>query len=250
MIDLHCHILPNVDDGARTIQESLELLREAQKIGYKKICCTSHYMNKKYENQNYDNSLKELKLQLKVNKIDLELLEGNELFLDLHCIDSLKEEKVKTLNNSKYLLVEIIPGMTEIALKKTLKQIMDLGYRPVLAHVERYPFINIKTLYQLKKMGIIIQVNLRSLKNTKETYEWIKLGLVDVLASDVHNIKYRNYNFEEIIEELDNNLGLKKIINNEDIEGNIDEEKINGISTDDIGVVKRFFKKFKFRRST
>jgi len=138
---------------------------------------------------------------------------------------------------------------------------MDLGYRVVLAHVERYPFINIKTLYQFKKMGIIIQVNLRSLKNTKETYEWIKLGLVDVLASDVHNIKYRNYNFEEIIEELDNNLGLKtrekllvinpeKIINNEDIEGNIDEEKINGISTDDTGVVKRFFKKFKFRRST
>ncbi|MGB6129423.1 MAG: CpsB/CapC family capsule biosynthesis tyrosine phosphatase, partial [Psychrilyobacter sp.] len=176
-------------------------------------------------------------------------------------LSALKEKKVKTLNKSDYLLVEAIPGMTKVALEKSLELIINLGYKPVLAHVERYPFIKVKTLYELKKLGVVIQVNLKSLRHKKEIYKWIELGLIDILASDVHDRKYRNYELEDIIKEIDNKLGRKtrerllmgnpeKIINNEIIEGNIDEEKNYDTGIDGNSFIKCFFKRFKFRRST
>ncbi|MCS5423128.1 MULTISPECIES: tyrosine-protein phosphatase [Psychrilyobacter] len=261
MTDLHCHILPEIDDGSKGMDESIELILSAQKLGYKKMCCTSHYRAGRYENKNYDKILKKLRDQLEINKIDMELLEGNELFLDLDGLRALKEKKVKTLNRSNYILVEAIPGMTPMALKKSLERIIDLGYRPVLAHVERYPFINFKTLYKFKKIGVVTQVNLKSLRCKKEIYRWIDLNLVDILASDVHDKKYRNYELEDIIMEIDNKFGRKtrerllmgnpeKIINNEDIEGTIDEKKISDTGIDDDNFIKCFFKRFKFRRST
>ncbi|UUV18715.1 hypothetical protein NRK67_15710 [Fusobacteria bacterium ZRK30] len=261
MIDLHCHILPKIDDGSKDIEESLELILSAQKLGYRKICCTSHYRAGKYENKNYDRVLKKLRDQLEIDKVEIELLEGNELFLDLEGLRALKEKKVKTLNRTNYLLVEAIPGMTEIALKKSLEKIISLGYKPVLAHVERYPFIKVKTLYELKKMGVVIQVNLKSLRNKKEIYRWIELDLIDILASDVHDKKYRNYELEDIMTEIDDRLGREtrgrllrsnpeKIVNNEDIEGTIDEKKIYDTGIDDDNFIKCFFKRIKFRRST
>ena len=257
MIDLHSHILPKIDDGSKDIEESMGLILSAQKLGYKKICCTSHYRVGKYENKNYDSALKKLRDQLEINKIDIELLEGNELFLDLDGLKALKEKKVKTLNRSNYLLVEAIPGMTEMALKKSLEKIINLGYKPVLAHVERYPFIDLKTLYELKKIGVITQINLKSLRHKKEIYRWIELNLIDILASDVHDKKYRNYELEDIIREIDNRLGREtrerllmgnpeKIVNNEDIEGTIDEEKNYDTGIDDDNFIKCFFKRFKY----
>ena len=214
----------------------------------------------KYENKNYDSAFKKLRKKLEINKIDIELLTGNELFLDLEGFCALKEKKVKTLNESDYILVEAIPGMAAMALKKALEMIIEMGYKPVLAHVERYPFIKLKTLYELKKMGIVTQVNLKSLRRKKEVYRWIELGLIDILASDVHDKKYRNYELEDIIGEIDSKLGREtrerlltgnpeKILNNEDIEGTIDEKKVynTGIGDDKS---KCFFKRFKFRRST
>ncbi len=261
MIDLHCHILPEVDDGSKNIEESMELILSAQKLGYRKICCTSHYRAGRYENKNYDRILEKLRDQLKTARIDIELLEGNELFLDLEGLSALKEKKVKTLNNTNYLLVEAIPGMTALALKKFLERIMDLGYKPVLAHVERYPFIDLKTLYELKKIGVVTQVNLKSLKHKKEIYRWIELNLIDILASDVHDKKYRNYELKEIIREVDNRSGREtrerllrenpeKIADNEEIEGTIDEKKIYDTGIADNNFIKCFFKRFKFRRST
>ncbi|MGB6127561.1 MAG: CpsB/CapC family capsule biosynthesis tyrosine phosphatase, partial [Psychrilyobacter sp.] len=209
MIDLHCHILPGIDDGSKDMNESMELILSAQRLGCKKICCTTHYRVGRYENKNYDGALKKLRDQLKIDKIDIELLEGNELFLDLEGLSALKEKKVKTLNKSDYLLVEAIPGMTKVALEKSLELIINLGYKPVLAHVERYPFIKVKTLYELKKLGVVIQVNLKSLRHKKKIYKWIELGLVDILSSDVHDRKYRNYELGDIIKEIDNKLGRK-----------------------------------------
>lgn len=261
MTDLHCHVLPGVDDGSKDIEESVKLILSAQRLGYRKICCTSHYRAGKYENKNYESTLKKLRDRLEIDEIDVELLEGNELFLDLDGIKALREKKVKTLNKTDYLLLEAIPGMIETALKKSLEKIIDLGYKPVLAHVERYPFINSKTLYELKKIGVVIQVNLKSLRHKKEIYRWAELDLIDVLASDVHDKKYRNYELKDIMIEIDNRLGRetrerllrsnpKKIVNNEDIEGTIDEKKIYDTGIDDNNFIKCFFKKFKLRRST
>lgn len=261
MIDLHCHILPEVDDGSKSIEESIELIISSQKLGCKTICCTSHYRAGRYENKKYNEMMEKLRKQLKVRNIDMKLLEGNELFLDSEGITALKEKKVKTLNKTDYLLVEAIPGMTKIALKKALEKIIVMGYKPILAHVERYPFIDSKILYEFKKTGVTIQVNLKSLRHKKEIYRWIKLDLVDILASDVHDKKYRNYELKDILVEIDDKLGKKtrerllignpeKIINNEGIGETIDEKKNYDIDIDDDNFFKCFFKRLKFRRST
>jgi protein-tyrosine phosphatase len=258
MVDIHCHILPGIDDGSRTLEESIELIISAQKLGYKKLCCTSHYKKWVYENKNYEKILKDLRKELKIKNIDIKLLEGNEFLLDIDGLGDLKEKKVKTLNKSDYLLVEAMPGMTFITLKRFLEKIVQMKYKVVLAHAERYSYIDIKTLCELKKMGIVIQVNLKSLRHRKEIYEWIGLNLVDILASDAHDKKYRNYDLKDIIIEIENKFGIEtrerllkdnpqKIIDNEDIEGGVDEKKIYDISIDNDNFIKRFFKRFKFR---
>jgi len=258
MVDIHCHILPGIDDGSRTLEESIELILSAKKLGYKKLCCTSHYKVGIYENKNYDNVLKNLRNELKERDIKIKLLEGNELFLDLDILKKIKEKKVKTLNKSDYLLVEPIPGMTSMALKKYLERIIEMGYRVVLAHVERYSFIDKKFLWELKKMNVVTQVNIRSLKYKKEIYNWIDLNLIDILSSDAHNKKYRNYDLEEIIIEIENKFGVEtkkrllrdnpqKIIENKDIKGGVDEKKIYDTGINNDNFIQRFFKRIKSR---
>lgn len=260
MVDIHCHILPGIDDGSRDLEESIELILSAKKLGYKKLCCTSHYKVGIYENKDYDNILKNLRKELKERDIKMELLEGNELFLDIDELERLKQKKVKTLNKSNYLLVEPMPGMTFTALKRYLDRIMQMGYRIVLAHTERYSFTDEKTLYELKKMNVVIQVNIRSLKYKKNIYNWIDLNLVDILSSDTHDKKYRNYDLEDIINEVEDKFGIEtkdrllrdnpqKIIDNKDILGGVDEKKIYDTGVNNDNFIKRFFKRIKFRWS-
>jgi protein-tyrosine phosphatase len=260
MIDLHCHILP-IDDGSHNIEESIELVISAKKIGYNTLCCTSHYQVGKYENEKYEIELRKLRFELKNRGIEIELLKGNELYLTPEDLEMLETGVVRTIGNSRYLLVEAIPGMTYGALKKSLLEIRRMGYFPVLAHVERYPYVGIKELEELQQMGIIIQVNVRAVKHKKEIYRWIKLGLVDILASDVHDKKYRNYDFLDILMEIKKEVGIKtfkrltertprRIIENKKIEENDHEKKVftNGINGDSI--VKRIFERINFRRGT
>ena len=261
MIDLHCHILPNIDDGSKGIAESIELILNAKKLGYKTLCCTPHYKAGRYENKGYEEIFEHLKSKLEDKKIEMELLTGNELFLDPEGMRALKNKEVKTIGGSNYLLAEAVPGMTFFSLRNSLEQIIKFGYRPILAHVERYPFIDIKTLYELKKLGVIIQVNLGSLKHKKEIYRWIDLKLVDIMASDAHDTRYRNYDLQEMIRQLESSFGAetrerlleenpRKIIENKGVGEIIDEKKI--MDNTDIGGTKFkcFFKRFRFGRST
>lgn len=199
MTDLHCHILMKLDDGARNIEESIGMALAAKKLGYKRLCCTSHYMAGRYENQGYEGSFEELKKELKIRKIDIEILEGNELFLDFEGVEALRDGKIKTLGGSKYILVEEMPGMTVMVLKSSLEMVRELGYKPVLAHVERYFHIKIDEFRKLKEEGCILQMNLKSLNNSlKERCRILLLeGLIDVVASDAHRIDTRNYDLME-----------------------------------------------------
>ncbi len=260
MIDLHCHILP-IDDGAQNIEESIELVISAKKIGYNTLCCTSHYKVGIYENKRYEEKFKQLKLELKTRGIEIELIRGNELYLTPEDLEMLETGMVQTIGSSKYLLVEAIPGMTYRALTRSLLEIRRMGYFPVLAHVERYPYVGIEKLKELKELGIIIQVKIRSVREKKEIYKWIRLGLVDILASDTHNIKYRNYDFFDILMEIKGEVGIKtfkrltertpkRIIENKKIEENDHEKKAFTNGTDGDTFVKRVFKRINFRRCT
>jgi len=201
MIDTHSHIVFGIDDGSRSLEESLEMLKKAKEVGYEKIYCTSHYKVGKWENKNYYKNLKNLKKVIEEKKITVELIEANELMLDLDGLKALEEEKVNTIGLSNYLLVEPIPGMTGMNLIKALKRIIDLGYRPILAHTERYIHLNLETMDSIKELGVLFQINLSSIKSTmaKRVKNLYKRGYIDLVGSDAHRTDRRTYNLEEYI---------------------------------------------------
>ena len=252
MIDLHCHILP-IDDGAKNIEEAIEMIELAKKSGYNTLCLTSHYKVGKYENEKYNETFKKLEEEVIKRKIKIKLLKGNELYLTLEGIERLEENQVNTMGDSNYILVECFPGMAYNSLKNIIKKIQKLGYRVILAHAERYTFIDMKKLIDLRKNSVVIQVNIKSIKYKKVIIKWISNGLVDILSSDAHDKKYRNYDFEEILLELEKKIGTQiynkilienqmKILKNEEIGDVLDEKKsfINNVISDSF--LKQFFK--------
>ena len=110
MTDLHSHIIFDVDDGSNSIEESIELIKKLKSVGFDNIIMTPHYIEgSDYCSTNKEkiNKLKRLRNEVKNNNIDINLYLGNEIFINDHIIDGIKEGKIYTLNNTKYLLFEL-----------------------------------------------------------------------------------------------------------------------------------------------
>lgn len=215
MIDIHCHIIPGIDDGAKNLDTSIEMLRIAEKDGIKKIIATPHFYRGRYENHYCDIKEKVLELnkEAKLRGINVEIFPGQEIFLDKYTIDYYKKGIIKGLNDSKYLLVET--DMLKMP-RDTLDIIYELkllGAKPIIAHPERYEYI-IENLTELNKFieeGCALQLNAGSFlgifgKKVKKTAEKIiKNGVGDFIASDAHSTGIRKPNLSnayEIIEKL------------------------------------------------
>ncbi len=140
MIDMHCHILPGIDDGASDLEEALEMARIAESEGIKKIVNTSHFHPEfKYTmGEELVEAINSFNVALKANKIDLEVLIGNEIYYTDEIIEELHNLNFHTLNNSKYLLIEFSPMNVPKNLADVVYEVKLKGYIPVLAHVERY----------------------------------------------------------------------------------------------------------------
>lgn len=151
MIDMHCHILPGVDDGAKDIEESLEMERLAVNEGITKIINTSHY-NPYFDYEKGDillNMAKGFNNILKQNNIDLEILIGNELYYSTDLLEYIESKDFYTLNNSRYLLIELSQSNF---LKNIIDMVYELkirGYILILAHIERYRQVQDKSKYNL-----------------------------------------------------------------------------------------------------
>ena len=246
IIDIHSHILFGVDDGAKNIGESITLLRQAEKLGITDIVCSSHFYLGRYENKDYNKNFEILKDEIKKQGIKIRIYKGNELALFGDVLS--KVENVNTINNSKYVLVELRRGFIFSLYKGFLQKLIDLGYKPILAHIERYPFIKLREFKELYNMGVIFQMNIKTVEIlTPRTEYFLTEGYVKIIASDVHNIEFRNYELSNYFDKLKKLIGEdrlkeltyenpKKILNNEDIilveiEGANDEvTKINSSS--------------------
>ena len=246
IIDIHSHILFGVDDGAKNIEESITLLRQAEKLGITDIVCSSHYYMGRYENKEYNKNFEILKDEINKQGIKIKIYKGNEIALFGNVFSRLGE--VNTINNSKYVLVELKRGLIFSLYKEFLQKLIDLGYKPILAHIERYPFIKLREFKELYNMGVIFQMNIKTVEIlTPKTEYFLTEGYVKIIASDVHNIEVRNYELSSYFDKLKKLIGEdrlkeltyknpKKILNNEDIilveiEGANDEvTKINSSS--------------------
>ena len=235
MRDIHSHILCGIDDGARTIDESINILDMLYKKGVTDIILTPHYIKgTKYNVANREKFDLFIELKKKYSKINLYL--GSEVYIDSDLVELLKKGEVATLNNSKYLLVEL-PMSSEIKdLDSIIYDLMKNGIVPIIAHPERYAYIqkDITYLDKFIDMGALLQGNYESLfgkfgKNSEKTLKkLLKKKYISFLGSDIHRENHSDHTElvykkllkilkdEKIVNDLlDNNI--LKVINNDEV---------------------------------
>lgn len=204
MIDIHNHIMYGIDDGCKTIEESLAVLKEAEKNGIHSLILTPHYIKgSKYKKNNDEkleilNSLNEL---LNANNMNIKLYLGNEIYVENNMIELIQSGEASTLNGSRYILFELPMGSEINNLSEIIFSLKVDGYIPVIAHPERYFQFQKKPelLIPLIEQGCLFQANLGSLVGLygKDAMKCVKVmlkhDLIHFMASDVHHSNSRNY---------------------------------------------------------
>lgn len=200
IIDIHAHILPGVDDGAGTLEESIETLLEAQRQNIQVIIATPHHHPGRYvvtPSRIYE-QLELLREECRKREIDIRLYPGQECYYYSGLADQLLEGNVLTLAGSRYVLVEFEPDCIYSYMSGGLRELQSCGYRPVLAHFERYRCLRDRErLYELKERGILLQMNFDTLIPKGNIFcrnPWRQIaadGLVDCLGSDCHGMHFR-----------------------------------------------------------
>ncbi|MDR3313741.1 MAG: hypothetical protein LBS96_04705 [Oscillospiraceae bacterium] len=204
MIDLHCHILPGMDDGAADTEESLGMASLAAEQGVAAICATPHLLpGEQMRPQTFfsvrDERLQQLQAALQRREIAVTLHPGAEVYVndDIFYAGDLRPA---ALGGSRFLLVEFGTGMLPAArLRQYLEEIRNRGLTPVIAHAERYRFFqrNEDLLYEISEEGTLIQVNADSVAGYAETaecrlaYRLVREGVAHLLATDAHGIRHR-----------------------------------------------------------
>lgn len=214
MIDLHCHILPGVDDGAESLEDACSMARMAVRSGVRTIVATPHCNNPRrpenYRSDDYFRRLEALRAALRHSEIPLELLSGAEVLAQPNLMRLLQEKKLLTLNESRYLLVEFGFGDSEEILHTVLAGIADAGYVPVLAHPERYDCVQRDPMLIVDwfRAGYVIQLNKGSIlgrlgRASRSAALWIlDRGLAHVIASDAHSPLMRTTSMDALLEFL------------------------------------------------
>lgn len=227
LIDIHCHVIPNIDDGADNISTSLEMCKIAQEDGIYGIIATPHYIYGVFDNERDLVCAKviELNNNLKEKDINIDIYPGCEAFIFPELPKLVEEGKVCTLNNSQYVLIELpmesIPKYTD----NVIYQLKLSGYTPIIAHPERNAVINSypDVLFNLISRGALSQVNASSLaglfgKNVMKTAATLlRHNMVHLIASDAHTIGGRAPILSNAIDKIEKLVGqetLLKIVKN------------------------------------
>lgn len=199
MIDIHSHLMPNVDDGAKSVEEAIELIKEAKVEGITDIILTPHYIIDSYE-QNIEtlNHLKDkLQQMIKNENVDINLHIGMEVYITNNLVEIFKQNKILTLAGSKYILIELPMNTYVQYLDMVVFKLIENNIIPIIAHPERYKFVqeNPKNLKKLLDSGCLIQSNIGSIlgiygKKAKKTIKYLlKNDLINFLATDTHRRK-------------------------------------------------------------
>jgi protein-tyrosine phosphatase len=197
MVDMHSHVLPGIDDGAQTPADSIALVRKMMSLGIKKIIATPHIMADYYRNtaETIGSALEILKAELKKENIDIEVMAAAEHYFDETFETRVNDHKLMTMGDN-YALFEfsfISQPPNAIAVIQRMK---ELGYKPILAHPERYPYMDIEQLRTIREWGCNLQLNTISLtgyygKDARKMAEnLVDNDLVDFISSDMHHLKH------------------------------------------------------------
>ena len=196
MIDFHTHILPNIDDGSRSIDETFNLIKEAKEVGFEGIVLTSHYIENYYETDvpERDVWVKAISENLGVKGIDTDLYLANEIYISENMMGLLEQQKASTINNSCYVLFELPLNEEPLNLYDVIYSLQENKLIPVLAHPERYSFVQKEPelIYDLIEKGCLMQANYGSIigqYGVKAEYivkKFLENNMIHFLGSDVH----------------------------------------------------------------
>lgn len=199
MFDIHCHILYGLDDGSSGVEESLKMIDIARSGRTQGIIATPHcnvpgsYRN--HWGEDLENRLKAIQKRLSENSDPFEVYPGQEIFCDGNFLEMLKNGELITLNHSRYPLVEFDFTERSSSVYEKLESVLAEGYTPVVAHPERYAFVQESpdAIFHMKRMGCLLQINKGSLKGAfgqgafAASHFLVAHRLADVMASDGHS---------------------------------------------------------------
>lgn len=246
MIDIHNHIIYDVDDGAENIEESIKIIKSAKDVGITDICFTPHYMEDGYktERKELEVRLESIRKCLKNENIKINLFLGEEIFIFPKLVENI--DKIVSLNDSRYILIEF-PLVEEISyIDEVLYKLLAMGKVPIIAHPERYLTTqrDLSFAKNLVEKGALLQININSISGhygkeaKKIATDLLKLKMVQFIASDSHSTAgysvvpksmeiLRKIISEEEIKELTEDNPMK-VLKNEDID--VDIKKLRNIN--------------------
>ena len=224
MIDIHSHIINEIDDGSKSIEMTINMLKKAEQSGTTDIIATPHFMRGRFEVEYKDvvKKVEELKEIAKENNIDINIYAGQEVYYSKNILDYYNDKMIGTINNTKYMLIEF--PMLDFNIDEVINTIYELqirGITPIIAHPERYkPFIKKPSMINsLIKEGMLFQLNAGSLtgafgKDVKKTAtKYLENNIYSFIGSDAHRDRGRDTDMKEALGILEINQ-RKAFINN------------------------------------
>lgn len=195
-IDIHSHLLPGIDDGVKSVDEGIEAIKGLMALGFNGCVTTPHFYEEVYPNE--ENAVLSLGIEMnqEINKrgLDFKLLIGGEYFIDTYFLDKIKAGKPLNAFGNQYLLVETSFMDKPPIFEEVIFELRTAGYRPVLAHPERYQYLynNPGLAVEWNDQGLLMQVTTGSLAGIygkgpqKLARNFIDMNIVNFLGSDLH----------------------------------------------------------------
>ena len=195
--DIHNHSLASTDDGARSDEIMFKMVDAAYADGTRLLCLTPHFHPIHFgdNRQSSLDSFQKLRAYAAGKYPDLRLMLGNELRYGPNCDNWIREGFCRPLGNGCLILVDFPEDVEQHIIIRGLSQILSMGYRPVLAHAERYPKLSRNTIRDFLRNGVQIQINAGSLNGgygiRHRARKLLQLRMVSLVASDAHDLTYR-----------------------------------------------------------
>ncbi|WP_333908740.1 tyrosine-protein phosphatase [Marinigracilibium pacificum] len=215
-VDMHSHILPGIDDGVKTVEEGVEVVKKFQALGYEKLIATPHIMSDFYKNTpvTISNAYHELTKALDKEGVNIEIEYAAEYYLDDSFSEKVENDEQLLTFGDNYLLFETSYINPPVNIEEVIFLLFSKGIRPVWAHPERYPYLFERKLYErMKQRGVLFQLNANSLggyyspQAKKHAERLVKEKAIDFVGSDCHKLKHLNY-----LEDLMNKKVFKALL--------------------------------------
>lgn len=219
--DIHTHFIYGVDDGAQTQQDMMDMLDAAHLDGVVHLIATSHSTPgvHPFSEEVYEKHLEEARQYCKSCGYAISIDEGAEILYTPAIRNDAQEHRLKTLADTKYILVEFVPDITYKEIKEAVQFLENCGYVTILAHIERYPCLRARMAYRLKKAyHIYYQINTHTVLDAHRGFKayrirrWLKDGLIDFVATDSHNCTNRPTQMKKAYKELVHIVGEKEAL--------------------------------------